>query len=186
MNILIHLLNIHYWYTRTSTYGISVLGNSILCLSNLLISFVFHLEKFIEALMPDAENPKSLTDDFTVFVIASFISGVTILLTMLPTAFMARTIWGLEIEWKAVKWPWFSCNVPTVRRLGPTHKERASRRLDQRTDLRVVAAVRISHPINILYLTGRSFVGLLCPSPILLVLPQLALAHRTHNIRCSD
>lgn len=97
---------------------------------------------------PDDSGSLKMKDVAFKVAIALLIVGSTSLFLILPSIFMARTIWKLDLESRHVSWRWkelevVSFNVPVVKRVRETHKERASRRLDNRTDWRVMAGVSI-------------------------------------------
>lgn len=112
------LLNMSYWYTRTSTVGISISGTILLALVEVLGA--------IGGAVNAAEQQKvgfSSSDALTWLWVV-----IVILATTFPLPFsMLKTVTRLAFSWDKSRW------IPTVRRVNPTHMERASQRLDSRT-----------------------------------------------------
>lgn len=140
---VIHVVDIHYWYTRTSAYGISLFGSSIIALSIFLAALV----NLIEHIVSDFTNIKALRGTKIIQrAVAYLFTGSLYIFAVLPTVFMTKTVFRLELEWVVLgrTWrelQWVRVKVPVLRRMRESHKERASARLDRRTDWRVMASV---------------------------------------------
>ncbi|KAF8147742.1 hypothetical protein K438DRAFT_1867249 [Mycena galopus ATCC 62051] len=122
------VLDLGYWYTRTSTAFISVSGTILMATSGLIAAFA-HIANTAE------------TDKLTLSA-SQWWPWLWLIVLTLTTKFslpllMLKTVTRVE----------FSQNnsiIPSVRLVGPTHKERNSQRLDLRTSWGLKAGVCIS------------------------------------------
>lgn len=93
--VVIHVVDIHYWYTRTSAYGISPFGSSIIVLYVLLSAAA----DLTEHLFLEFTNLQGLRGaDLIRTVIAYLVVGSVYVFIALPTVFMAKTVYRLELE----------------------------------------------------------------------------------------
>ncbi|KAJ7485154.1 hypothetical protein B0H11DRAFT_2018308 [Mycena galericulata] len=118
-----------YWYTRTSTVSISVSGTAFIALSGFISAWA-HIANTVET---DKLNPST----------SQWAQWLWLIVWTLATKFylpllMLKTITPIELIQISDNW------YPTVRRVSPTHKERASRRLDSRTGWTLQAGTCIS------------------------------------------
>ncbi|KAJ6537787.1 hypothetical protein B0H19DRAFT_1240499 [Mycena capillaripes] len=122
------LLDMSYWYTRTSTVCISISGTILLALGEILGA--------IGSAVNTAELKKAefSGSEWLLWLLIVVILAATLLL---PFS-MLKTVTRLAFSWDKSRW------IPAVRRVSPTHMERASQRLDLRTSWGVKAAVCIT------------------------------------------
>jgi hypothetical protein len=113
---LTELFDLHYWYTRVTSVGISR--------SAALLRIVITLSNTGAWLL---ESPIVLGAR-----LISFRGFMNLILTLLIT----KTLVGLELTWLP-KTSW----IPIIRRVRPSHKERASARIDAQTSWRVKGSV---------------------------------------------
>lgn len=93
--VIIHVVDIHYWYTRTSAYGISLFGSSIIVLYVLLSTAV----DFTEHLFLEFTNLQGLRGaDLISTAITYLVIGSLYVLLVLPNVFMTKTVFRLELE----------------------------------------------------------------------------------------
>ncbi|EIM87172.1 uncharacterized protein STEHIDRAFT_168004 [Stereum hirsutum FP-91666 SS1] len=150
---VIHVVDIHYWYTRTSAFGISLFGSSIIALSIFLAALV----NLIEHIVSDFTNIKALRGTKIIQrAVAYLFTGSLYIFAVLPTVFMTKTVFRLELEWVVLgrTWKelqWVRVKVPVLRRMRESHKERASARLDRRTDWRVMASLYVALAVYFLF-----------------------------------
>ncbi|KAJ7262642.1 hypothetical protein B0H12DRAFT_1231091 [Mycena haematopus] len=116
------VLDLGYWYTRTSTVFISVSGTILIALSGLMAAFA-HIANTVSA--------------------SQWWPWVWLIVLTLATKFslpllMLKTVTRVEFSRNE------STSIPTVRMIDPTHKERTSQRLDLRTSWGVKAGICIS------------------------------------------
>ena len=118
------VLDIRYWYTRTSTVSISILGTALMSGSDLL----HKLGSFI--------IEQRLKEFSILGFIASLLLGIFTSL-VLPLL-MLKAILRIEFRWwKGTTW------IPIMQKAGATHRERASERLEATTSWRTKAGVRL-------------------------------------------
>lgn len=118
------LFEIHYWYTRSSTVGISISGIYLVSIAT-IVNSVFHA----------AWN--TVKDEETVHfgVFNAFLFSLIWKVGSYIGAFaMLRAITRAEMYW------WKSC-IPLFRVALPTHAERASQRIDSRVTYRFKTTV---------------------------------------------
>jgi hypothetical protein len=115
---IIFFLDIHYWYTRRSTFAISILGTVLISGSELFAE--------LPSIIPKGKEPSAF--------IASLLSAVLVL--ALPFL-VFKTILRIKFGgwWKEMGW------FPTVHRAGATRREITSARLEAATNWRHKAAV---------------------------------------------
>jgi hypothetical protein len=116
LDVINFFINGHYWYTRTSTFSISISGTMLLVLANFA-------DVGIQTLMTVHEN---MTTGFGTNMFVSFPVVLIAVITLLPHFAMFKAVMRLEC---VVDSGWF----PRLRRVPANHKERASERLDGRT-----------------------------------------------------
>ncbi|KAF7360598.1 hypothetical protein MVEN_00791200 [Mycena venus] len=121
-----HLLDMSYWYTRTSTVAISVSGTILVALSDILLA--------ITSTANNAEKQESKIEWLTWLWIVVVTAAINLSLPF----FMLKTATRLAFSHEKSRW------IPSVRRVSPTHMERASQRLDSRTSLGMKAALCVS------------------------------------------
>lgn len=107
------LIDLFYWYTLQSTTGVSVSGT-------VLQSLTF-MATIIQTIADQASEAQVTRED--VYDIL-FLSLLGIVFFYMAPFVMLRAALRLEVKWKRM------C-IPVVRRLEPTHKERASERLER-------------------------------------------------------
>ncbi|KAJ7302358.1 hypothetical protein DFH08DRAFT_74267 [Mycena albidolilacea] len=132
-SFILGALDLGYWYTRTSTVFISVSGTVLVALSG-IIAAVTHIANTVETEKSDFSTWSWLW--LIVFTVATKFS--------LPFL-MLKTVTRVEFSLNE------STSIPSVRLVGPNHRERNSQRLDSRTSWGVKAGVCISL-IGIFYL----------------------------------
>ncbi|KAJ7792321.1 hypothetical protein B0H14DRAFT_2931666 [Mycena olivaceomarginata] len=123
------LLNMEYWFTRTSTVSISVSGTTLLAFNRIL-----------DALTGAATAVETSKLKFST---SELLSWLWLIIWTLATDFtlpffMLKIVMRLAFSWDQSRW------IPSIRRVSPTHLERASQRLDSRTSWRIKAGVCIS------------------------------------------
>ena len=121
--IVVLFLDIRYWYTRTSTVSISILGTALLSGSDLFNKLgLFVIEQKMK--------------EFSVLGFTSSLLLIMFTSLVLPLL-MIKAILRIEFRWwKGITW------VPIMQKAGATHRERASERLEAATSWRVKAGVR--------------------------------------------
>ncbi|KAJ6558139.1 hypothetical protein B0H19DRAFT_1150066 [Mycena capillaripes] len=129
VSFVLAVLDLGYWYTRTSTVSISVSGTVLIALSAIIAAFT-HIANTAE------------TDKMAISF-SQWLPWVWLILMTLVTRFslpllMLKTVTRLEFSQKDSSW------VPSVRLVGPSHKERNSQRLDSRTSWGLQAGVCFS------------------------------------------
>lgn len=112
------MLDIHYWYTRTSTRFISIAGTMHISTSELALTLI--------ATYSDL-NAHERTWIGWVSMIPTFL---LILVMISPYINMIKVVLRLKWQWKRSNW---RTQAP-MRRVPATHQERASERLDRRTN----------------------------------------------------
>lgn len=194
--VVIHVVDIHYWYTRTSAYGISLYGFSIIVLYVLLSAAA----DLTEHLFLEFTNLQGLRSaDLIRTAIAYLVVGSVYVFSVLPIVFMAKTLFRLELEWNFLgrTWRWVKVKVPVLRRMRESHKERSSARLDRRTNWRVMASVSLyskslsfrtivtsnSYTMAFKFSTSIALRGTL---DLFLVIPILAPYHIAVNVSGSN
>ncbi|KAJ6491578.1 hypothetical protein DFH09DRAFT_1453217 [Mycena vulgaris] len=123
------LLELGYWYTRTSTVSISVSG-TLLSVFNGILGGIAVLTTSAKALK--LNTPTLRWSQWLGMIVT------TLEMHWALPLFMLKAITRLEISPNNTRW------FPSARLLGPTHKERNSHRLDSRTGWGVKAGVCIS------------------------------------------
>ncbi|TFK38532.1 hypothetical protein BDQ12DRAFT_631119 [Crucibulum laeve] len=102
-------MQIHYWYTRSSTVGISVHGNALLA-AGIFTDFMLQV--------------REATRHTEMAMFSKLVSCLISATIWLPTLLsLIKAITRIEIDW----WRSF---IPIIRRSQATHRERASQRLD--------------------------------------------------------
>ncbi|KAJ6491584.1 hypothetical protein DFH09DRAFT_1377219 [Mycena vulgaris] len=129
VSFVLAVLEIGYWYTRTSTAFISVSGTVLIALSG-IISAVAHIANTAET-----EELNISTSQFLQWL---WLITLTLATKFSLPFFMLKAVTRLEVSRNHSNW------FPSVRMLGPSHKERNSQRLDSRTGWSVEAGVCIS------------------------------------------
>lgn len=119
------ILDIRYWYTRTSTVSISILGTALISGSELFV-------KLGSFLVNEKRKGFSIFGFISSLVLTMFTSLVLPLL-------MIQAILRIEFrKWKGTMW------IPIMQRAGATHRERASERLEAATSWRAKAGLFLS------------------------------------------
>ncbi|KAJ7471932.1 hypothetical protein FB451DRAFT_1134760 [Mycena latifolia] len=121
LSVILIVLEMGYWYTRTSTICLSIPGTVLIAFS-----------KIIECVAEIEDESTSDLFQWLLIIILTLVAGL-----FLPF-FMLKAVTRLEISRNKFRW------FPSVRLAPPTHKERNSQRLDSRTGWRVKAGVCIS------------------------------------------
>ncbi|KAJ7315037.1 hypothetical protein DFH08DRAFT_425650 [Mycena albidolilacea] len=124
-----NLLNMEYWFTRTSTVSISVSGTTLLAFNGIFSAFT--------GAATTVETSKLK------FSISKSLSWLWLIIWTLATNFtlpffMLKIVMRLAFNWDQSRW------IPSIRRVSSSHLERASQRLDSRTSWRIKAGVCIS------------------------------------------
>ena len=118
-------LDDHYWYTRTSTVSISILGTLLMSGSRIIVK----LGSFIV---------KQKTNEFTVTAIIGLLTSLLIFIStslVLPLLMM-KAVLRVEFRWwKETTW------IPSMQRVNAKHRERASQRLEATVSWRTKAGV---------------------------------------------
>ena len=127
LDLINFILNLHYWYTRTSTVSISISGSMLFALSACS-------EHIIGAIIPLQELNKGA--GFWTSVFFSFPTVLVTVIILLPQLAMVKAV--MRLEWVANS-GW----MPRLRRVRANHQERASDRLDRCTSRTFRVAVSI-------------------------------------------
>ncbi|KAF7344401.1 hypothetical protein MSAN_01921300 [Mycena sanguinolenta] len=124
------LLNVSYWYTRTSTVSISVSGTTFLAI---------HWILWVLAVVANAFEMQESTD-FSIeeWLVWLWLNVWAIGTRSLLAFLMLKTVARLTFSRKKARW------IPTVGRAKPTHMERTSQRLDSRTNWRIKVGMCVS------------------------------------------
>ncbi|KAJ7207989.1 hypothetical protein GGX14DRAFT_634694 [Mycena pura] len=162
LNFLQGVLDLGYWYTRTSTASISVSGAV--------------LQAFSMVLSASAYIANKAEEDNLHVSLSQWAQWLWLIVMTLATSFslplfMLKTVTRLEVSQNNSSW------FPTVRQVGPTHKERQSRRLDSRTSWLLKAAVCFSL-VAIYYLFSPDEYHVLPP----LIPPRSPEDHPTNSV----
>ncbi|KAJ3507415.1 hypothetical protein NLJ89_g6320 [Agrocybe chaxingu] len=135
--VVVKVLNAHYWYSLTSTIGISWPGVSLLALSGVLSTL-----------------SRAVTSD-------SNSSYLWIFLKLLPSLvtpwLMIKALLRLEFDW------WGGGYVPTVKFMPPTHGEKVNQRLNDAAS-RQIALTMFFVVCAIYYFIQPEDVGVISPS----------------------
>ncbi|KAJ7666901.1 hypothetical protein DFH06DRAFT_1185007 [Mycena polygramma] len=131
LSFIVTILDLGYWYTRTSTAFISVSGSIFLALSGILAAFT-DIANTVET---DKLGLATATSRWAQWLWLIVMTAVTQL--SLPVM-MLQTVTRMEFRQNE------STLFPSIRLATPTHKERNSERLDARTSWGVKAGVCIS------------------------------------------
>ncbi|KAJ7119545.1 hypothetical protein C8R44DRAFT_921775 [Mycena epipterygia] len=123
------VLDMGYWYTRTSTVSISLSGTLLIALSG-VISALSEIADSVQTL-----KLNNLTLQWTQWL---WLIIINLIFNFSLPWFMLKAVARLEFSRNKSSW------LPSVRRVAPTHKERNSQRLDSRTTWSVKAGVCIS------------------------------------------
>ncbi|KAJ6588605.1 hypothetical protein B0H19DRAFT_1100250 [Mycena capillaripes] len=120
------ILEMSYWYTRTSTVSISVSGTLFLATSTILSA--------CNGVASSTENQK------LEFSSSNWFAWLWLIALALATGFpvplfMLKTVTRVAVSRDDSRW------FPSIRHISPTHRERASQRLDSRTNGRIKAGV---------------------------------------------
>ncbi|KAJ7619341.1 hypothetical protein FB45DRAFT_1095422 [Roridomyces roridus] len=118
------ILQLNYWYTRTSTVGISISGTVLQAVPDIVPPII----GAIVAFKPHMRGLELFTSLWAITLVVGFF--------LLTPLLMLRTVARLSFNWNA----W----IPSVSRASPNHKERASQRLDSRTSWVFQAAMSIT------------------------------------------
>ncbi|KAJ6588607.1 hypothetical protein B0H19DRAFT_212203 [Mycena capillaripes] len=126
ISLIWSILDMSYWYTRTSTISISVSGTLFLAASGIL-----------SACNGAASSVEKQKLDFSS---SNWFSWLWIIALALVTGFpvplfMLKTVTRVAVSRDNSRW------FPSIRRISPTHRERASQRLDSCTNWRIKASV---------------------------------------------
>ena len=134
------MADIRYWYTRSSTIGISKSATILLAIISLGNYFL----------------PRAPLSDYKEHMLTTLFSTLAGLPLQLSPFLMLKVIWRMEFGWKNQKkgkgkWTekgkkkkrWCEIPVPSVNFVKATHAERASDRLDARTPWTVKLFVSI-------------------------------------------
>lgn len=130
--VIDRLLETHYWYTRSSTVGISISGTSLVAGATIAYSM---LQAASDALK-DEVTFKSVPFVF----VYSFVIKVG---WYMGALIMLKAITRAELHWRK-RW------MPVIHFSPPTHAERSSQRVDARATYRFKAIVWIFPP-HIIY-----------------------------------
>lgn len=116
--MIVFLLDIHYWYTRRSTFSISILGTAMISGSELLVELASIVAK-----------SKGL---FTLIasLLSAMLTGLVLPFTAIKTILRIKFGWWKEMGW-----------VPTMHRASATRREITSARLETATNWQHKAAV---------------------------------------------
>ena len=141
------MIDVHYWYTRSSTVGISKIATILFAATTLASYFLVNLSQingdwFTMLLFTLAYLPFELS----------------------PSLLMLKVVWRIEFEWnqekgkgkRTKKWKEMKRWLPGVHFAKPTHAERASDRLDARTPWTVKLSVSKHYAVHLFILTGTS------------------------------
>ena len=115
---LLLFLDLHYWYTRTSTVTISILGTAFVAIRFALGTVIY--------IAFSGGSQFSI-----ILMLMLFLRAPSM---MIRAIVMIMTITRVNFEWKG------ATRIPFVRRVA-THKERASMRLDSQTSWRAKIGV---------------------------------------------
>lgn len=118
-----YLLDVAYWYTRTTATGISIFGAALEICAAVLDCIAQTTKTFIDS------------KDGTVLLLI-FLSAVGSIWVLLPYYFMGQAVSPLTLQWSS----WRSVSVQRSVR---NHRERASRRLEDRVAVTTKLAVRL-------------------------------------------
>ncbi|KAJ7471940.1 hypothetical protein FB451DRAFT_1251471 [Mycena latifolia] len=129
VSFVLAVLDIGYWYTRTSTAFISVSGTVLIALGGILSAF---------AHIANAAEDEKLDMSSSHFLRWFWLIVLTLVTELSLPFFMLKAVTRLEVNRNASSW------LPSVRLVGPTHKERNSQRLDSRTGWAAKAGVCMS------------------------------------------
>lgn len=115
--VIAFLAPAQYWRTRSTTAGISIPGGIIDCATELAgIAFAFN----------QTGGDSFIVTIFTWLLMSPILFG--------PVMFQIRAIMRIQTTWRGV--------MPIIQRLPPTHRERASARLDKKTSTPQIVIVR--------------------------------------------
>ncbi|KAJ6611312.1 hypothetical protein B0H10DRAFT_371219 [Mycena sp. CBHHK59/15] len=129
LSCILAVLDVGYWYTRTSTVYISVSGTVLIALSDIISAF---------ALIATAVETHKLDTSTSHWLQWLWLIVLALATDFSLPLFMLKAVTRLEVSRNNSNW------FPSVRRVGPTHKERNSQRLDSCTGWGVKAGVCIS------------------------------------------
>ncbi|KAJ7119542.1 hypothetical protein C8R44DRAFT_177044 [Mycena epipterygia] len=129
LSLPLAVLDMGYWYTRTSTVSISLSGTVLIALS-VIISALSKIANSAETL-----KLNNLTSQWTQWL---WLTIVNLIFNFSLPWFMLKAVTRLEFSRKKSSW------FPSVRRVAPSYKERNSQRLDSRTTWGVKACMCIS------------------------------------------
>ncbi|KIM91908.1 hypothetical protein PILCRDRAFT_809902 [Piloderma croceum F 1598] len=118
LSTIVFSLDIHYWYTRRSTFSISILGTALISGSELFVELASIIAK-----------GKGLFALFMSLLLATF-TDLALPLLAIKTILRIKFGWWKEMGW-----------VPTVRRASITRREITSARLEAATNWRHKAVV---------------------------------------------
>ncbi|KAF7328888.1 hypothetical protein MVEN_02518500 [Mycena venus] len=128
---ILAVLDLGYWYTRTSTAYISVSGTTLIALSELIAAFA-HIANTAEMDKLWASSAGSQWWSWLWLFLLTLTTRCSLPLLMLKTV--------TRLEFSGTEGSFFSF----IRRVPPTHKERNSERVDSRTSWGLKAGVCIS------------------------------------------
>ncbi|KAF9466790.1 hypothetical protein BDZ94DRAFT_1319290 [Collybia nuda] len=121
LSLVIMILDTRYWYTRTSTVSISILGGS-------LRASTYIIDSIGEAIKHGKENNLSVIGWISWCL---YFGVISLTLPLLIIKVIAR----IEFGWWGTLW------IPTVQIAHATHRERASERLEAKVSLRLKIAL---------------------------------------------
>ncbi|KAJ7619364.1 hypothetical protein FB45DRAFT_1007031 [Roridomyces roridus] len=121
LSLLATILDLSFWYTRTSTVGISISGTILQAVPD-IIGHVLGAAGVIE---PHMQGLERLVIIWAITVLLGFF--------LLTPLLMLKTVARLSFSWDS----W----IPSVSRASPNHRERASQRLDSCTSWVFQAAI---------------------------------------------
>ncbi|KAJ6554099.1 hypothetical protein B0H10DRAFT_1967944 [Mycena sp. CBHHK59/15] len=128
LSCILAVLDVGYWYTRTSTVYISVSGTVLIALSDIISAF---------ALIATAVETHKLDTSTSHWLQWLWLIVLALATDFSLPLFMLKAVTRLEVSRNNSNW------FPSVRRVGPTHKERNSQRLDSRTGWGVKAGYHV-------------------------------------------
>lgn len=124
------ILNLHYWFTRSSTVGISIVGTKCLIFA-ILVNYA------VEVMRSGHNSGLGLSDWISTALGRPYLHSSTI-----PAIWMLKTIKRVYISRDPSSW------IPKLHISGTTHTERASERFDSRTPRIYIVMVRVNSCIS--------------------------------------
>ena len=136
----VHVLDIHYWYTRSSTRSISIAGTILIAIGELTYELIGLFSMFDDAKGWTLTKWGSMLPALLLFPVA-----------ISPYIYMMKVVLRADWQWTRSNW---NKQAP-LRRLRPTHQERASERLDKRTNGVMMIGVSLQPSSIVLLLTRQ-------------------------------